>query len=168
MSNRIAARAAFAAAVVALAALPATQSRADAGLLSCQSAGMSAYIILSSRSYDCTFTPSAGGPAQHYTANIQRFGAQVGFTNATALGWAVLAASNHVGPGALAGAYGGVSAGATVGIGGDANVLVGGLNNSFTLQPLSLQGQTGLDVVATVTGMQLQAAPVRHKRHRKH
>ena len=171
MSNIFAARVTFAAALLALIALPATPSRADAtaGLLSCRSVGNSIFIVMSARSFDCTFMPTLGGPAQHYTANVQRFGAQVGFTGNMELGWAVLSVTSHVGPGALSGAYGGVSAGATVGVGGDANVLVGGLNNSFALQPLSLQGQTGLNVVATVTGMQLQpAGPARHHRHHKH
>lgn len=171
MSHKIAVCTAFAAALLGLAAIPATPSRADvtAGMLSCRSNGNASFIIMSARSFDCTFTPSAGGPVQRYTANIKRFGAQAGFNNDVALGWAVLSGTRNIGPGALAGPYGGVSAGATVGIGGDANVLVGGLNNAFALQPLSLQGQTGLDVVATITGMDLQAAaPVRHRRHRRH
>jgi|SRR6185312_4350946 len=166
-----AARVTFAAALLALTAMPATQSRADAtaGVLSCRAAGNTSFIVMSTRNLDCTFMPSAGGPSQHYAASVQRFGAQVGFTGDMQLGWAVLSVTSHVGPGALAGAYGGVSAGATVGVGGDANVLVGGLNNSFALQPLSLQGQTGLNVVATVTSMQLQSAgPVRHHRRHKH
>ena len=68
-----------------------------------------------------------------------------------------------------AGGYVGASAGATVGIGGNANALVGGLNNAFALQPVSLEGQTGLNVVATVTGLDLQpATPVRKHRRHKH
>jgi hypothetical protein len=41
-------------------------------------------------------------------------------------------------------------------IGGGANVLVGGSNNSIALQPVSLQGQTGLNAAATVTSVQLR------------
>jgi hypothetical protein len=91
------------------------------------------------------------------------FGAQIGFSNDVALGWVVLAATSRVGPGALAVGYVGVSGGAAVGVG--ANGLVGGLNNSFALQPVSVEGQTGLNVVATVTGLDLQ--PVRPVRHRR-
>jgi len=171
VSKTFIAGAAFVAALLGLAVVPATPSRADvtAGMLSCRSAGNGSFIIVSSRNFDCVFTPSAGGPAQHYKANIQRYGAQIGFNNDIALGWMVLSGTSHVGPGALSGPYGGVTAGATVGIGGDANVLVGGLNNAFALQPLSLQGQTGLDVVATITGMDLQSAkPMRHHKRRRH
>ena len=171
MSSNFIARAAFAAAFLGLAALPATPSRADvtAGMLSCRSAGNGSFVVVSMRSFECIFVPSAGGSPQRYIANIQRYGAQIGYNNDVALGWIVLSGTTHVGPGALAGPYGGVSAGATVGIGGDANVLVGGLNNAFALQPLSLQGQTGLAVVATITGMELQPAkPMRHHKPHRH
>jgi len=170
VSIRLAVHAAFAAAIVGLAFTAATPARADAevGMLSCKSSGTGTFVIISTRGFDCTFTPTAGGPVQRYRADVQRFGAQIGFTNDVVLGWAVFAATSHVGQGSLAGGYGGASAGAAVGVGGSANGLIGGLNNSFTLQPLSLQGETGLNVVATVTGLTLQsAAPVRHKRRHK-
>ena len=57
---------------------------------------------------------------------------------------------------ALAGNYGGASAEATVGAGVGANVLVGGSNRTIQLQPLSVQGQTGLNVAAGVTGIELR------------
>lgn len=111
--------------------------------------------------------PSAGGPVQYYQATIHRVGAQVGFSSNVALGWAVFAPTLSVGPGALAGVYGGVSAGAAIGVG--ANGLVGG-NNSFALQPVSVEGQSGLNLVATATQLQLHAAavPADHYRHHRH
>jgi hypothetical protein len=57
--------------------------------------------------------------------------------------------------GALAGSYGGVSAEATAIVGFGANVLVGGFKKSITLQPLSIQAQTGLDLAAGVAGLSL-------------
>ncbi len=72
----------------------------------------------------------------------------------------------RLGPGALACGYVSVSGEAAVGVGVGANGLVGGLNNSFALQPVSVEGQTGLNVIATVTGLDLQ--PVRPvRRHRR-
>ena len=47
--------------------------------------------------------------------------------------------------GALAGDYAGASGEATVAVGLGANVLVGGSNRSVALQPLSVQGQVGLN-----------------------
>jgi hypothetical protein len=67
----------------------------------------------------------------------------------------------------LAGGYVGASAGAAVGVGVAANGLVGGLNTSFALQPISVEGQSGLNAIATVTGLDLRpVVPVRH--HRRH
>jgi len=85
-----------------------------------------------------------------------RVGLDVGYTAGSSVGWLVFAPSRNLARGALAGYYGGVSANAALGIGGGANVLVGGLNNSITLQPVSVQGQTGLNVAATVTNVELR------------
>lgn len=159
---------AFAAALfgLALTTMP-SQAYVDAGMMSCRSPGTASYIVFSARTFDCVFTPSSGAPPQYYQATVQRLGAQIGFTNDVALGWAVFAATSRVGPGALAGGYVGASGGATVGVGLAANGLVGGLNNSFALQPISVEGQTGLNVIATVTGLDLRPVmPVRH--HRRH
>ena len=71
--------------------------------------------------------------------------------------------------GQLAGSYGGVGANASVGIGFGGNFLLGGPQNAYALQPLSVQGQTGLNVAAGVAGLELQPvryAPRRH--HRRH
>jgi len=86
--------------------------------------------------------------------------------------WAVFAPTRRIGPGDLSGSYGGVTAGAAIGIGGNANALVGGSDNSFALQPLSFEGQTGLNVAVGVASLELRdAGPgLRHPhyRHRKH
>jgi hypothetical protein len=149
----------------------ATPARADVevGTLSCRSAAPSSYLIVSDQPLNCVFTPSAGGPLQYYQANLHRVGAQAGFSDNVALGWIVFAPTSRVGPGALAGVYGGVSAGAAVGVGAAANGLVGG-NNSFALQPVSVEGQSGFNVVATATELQLQPVivPEHHYRHRRH
>jgi len=159
----------LAAAFLGLAAATPARADVEAGTLSCHSAGPASFVVLSGQPFDCIFTPAAGGPVQYYHAFIHRFGAQIGFSNDVALAWAVFAPTPHVGPGSLAGGYGGLSAGAAVGIGGSANGLVGGAN-SFTLQPLSLQGELGLNVVATVTGLELEPVlPSRHHyRHHRH
>ena len=72
--------------------------------------------------------------------------------------WLVLAPSSHVyAPGALAGDYIGASAEVSAAVGGGANVLVGGSNRSFTLQPVSVQAQTGLNVAVGVAQFQLRS-----------
>ena len=147
MSIKFGACSAFAATLFgfALTTMPA-HAYVEAGMLNCRSLGTAGYIVVSARTFDCIFIPSSGAPPQYYQGNVQRFGAQIGFTNDVALSWAVLAATSRVGPGALAGGYIGASAGAAVGVGVAANGLVGGLNNSFALQPISVEGQSGLNV----------------------
>ena len=170
MSIKFGVCSAFAAALLGLASLATTAlAYVEAGTLSCRSLGTSSYIVFSARTFDCLFTPANGTPIQRYQANVQRFGAQIGFTNDVGLGWAVFAATSRVGAGALAGGYVGASGGAAVGIGVAANGLVGGLNNSFALQPISVEGQSGLNVIATVTGLELHAVvpPRHHRRHRR-
>ena len=71
--------------------------------------------------------------------------------------WAVFAPSNRK-FGALAGHYVGGTAEATVGAGVGANALVGGSNRTVTLQPLSVTGQTGLNVAAGVAELTLRPA----------
>jgi len=82
----------------------------------------------------------------------------------------VVGSTRRVGRGDLAGNYGGVGANASVGIGGGGNFLVGGPQNAYALQPISLQGQTGLNVAAGVASIELEPvhfAP-RHSQHRHH
>lgn len=172
MSIRLSACSTFVAAFFGLVLTATTPAHAyvEAGMLSCRSSGPAGFVVLSARVFDCVFAPASGAPPQFYQGTVSRFGAQIGFTNDVALGWIVLAATSRVGAGALAGGYVGVTGGATVGIGVGANGLVGGLNNSFALQPVSVEGQTGLNVIATVTGLDLQPVrPVRHQRrhHRR-
>ncbi len=170
MSIRLDVRSAVAAALFGLAFTMTTPARADVevGFLTCRSPGTAGYLIGSVRQFMCVFTPSYGAPVQYYQATIYRFGAQIGFSNDIALGWIVTALTPRVGPGSLAGSYGGASAGAAILVGVRANALVGGFNNSFALQPVSFEGETGLNVVATVTGLQLQpvAPAVRPARRR--
>jgi Protein of unknown function (DUF992) len=150
-------------------AIPAgAQSGIEAGMLQCRGGANTAYVVGSLSSFDCVFQPTYGGPPQHYVANLRRAGVDLGVTQDAVLGWAVFAPTRAIGPGALTGGYGGVSAVATIGIGAGANALVGGLDNSFALQPVSFQAQRGLNVTASITGLELQYAayvpPRRHKR----
>ena len=50
----------------------------------------------------------------------------------------------------LAGDYGGVTAAVALGVGVGANALIGGYQNSIALQPLSVEGMTGLNLAGGV------------------
>ena len=74
------------------------------------------------------------------------------------MAWVVLAPTNGVHHGALAGKYVGASGGASLGVGPSANVLVGGSHRSFALQPLSVEGQVGVNLALGVAGLTLHSA----------
>ena len=157
--------ASFAALAVAgaLTASPAQAQNVQAGTLVCDVSGGVGLIIASQRDMACTFTNSRGEP-EVYVGRIRRFGLDIGATTGGQMVWTVLAPSGRYSRGALAGSYSGASAEATVVAGLGANVLLGGSNRSIALQPVSLQGQAGLNVAAGVADLQLQAAqPVRRR-----
>jgi hypothetical protein len=58
----------------------------------------------------------------------------------------------------LAGSYVGASAEASAGVGAGANLLVGGSNDTISLQPLSVQGQTGINAALAVSELVLDPA----------
>jgi hypothetical protein len=128
------------------------------GTLSCNVAGGWGFVFGSSKALHCTLTPGPGHP-EHYSGTISKFGVDIGYTNGGVRVWGVLAPGPNVGPGALAGDYVGATGSATVGVGAGANVLVGGSNRSISLQPLSIEGNTGLNVAAGIGAITLQPAP---------
>ncbi len=73
--------------------------------------------------------------------------------------WAVLAATPDIPAGALTGRFVGASGDISLGVGAGANILVGGTNRSVSLQPLSLEGQVGINLALGVAGMTL--SPIR-------
>ena len=132
------------------------QSYLKAGVLTCAVSPGVGLLVTSSKSLSCTFVPDFRGP-EYYGGTIRKVGIDIGITGATVIVWAVLSSVEGFPVGALAGTYGGVSAEATVGIGLGANVLVGGSNRAFALQPLSVQGQVGLDFAVGLTQVDLYA-----------
>ena len=137
---------------------PGQAQTVKAGVLTCNVSSGFGFIFGSSRSINCTFAP-AGGPPQHYVGSIDKFGVDIGYTKGGVLVWTVLAPTTSPAPGSLAGSYGGATASATVGAGVGANVLVGGSGNSISLQPLSIEGNTGLNVAAGVAALTLTHQP---------
>lgn len=132
-------------------------NRTKVGTLTCDISAGIGMIITSKKDVSCMFTPSQAGPREVYVGSISKFGLDLGVTTGGEMVWAVYAPSNRR-FGALAGHYGGASAEATVGAGVGANVLLGGSDRTVTLQPLSVQGQAGLNVAAGVAGLDLRPA----------
>jgi hypothetical protein len=137
---------------------PAQAQGVRAGVLTCNVASGFGFIFGSSKSVNCSFSPP-GGPPQHYVGSIDKFGVDIGYTSGGVLVWTVLAPTTSPAPGALTGSYGGATASATAGVGVGANVLVGGSGNTISLQPVSIEGNTGLNVAAGVAALTLTYQP---------
>ena len=142
-------------ALAANAALAQGRDRVQLGQLTCGISGGIGLIVGSQRALNCTFTPAAGGPVEIYEGTLTKIGVNIGVTTGGELTWTVFAPTSRP-AGALAGDYAGASAEATVGAGVGANVLIGGSDRSVALQPLSLQGQLGLNLAAGVAGINLR------------
>jgi hypothetical protein len=138
-----------------------------AGILQCQGGQNVGFVVGSVTSLECVFQ-SEGRRPEPYIATVRRYGLDIGFTEQTKFSWAVNAPTGRVERGDLAGNYGGVGANASVGVGGGGNFLVGGPQNSYALQPLSVQGQTGLNVAAGVADIELQPVRFGHGGPRRH
>lgn len=125
------------------------------GVLSCEVSGGAGFIFGSSKDLRCEFE-GVSGKTERYVGVIDKFGLDIGVTGPGAMSWAVLAPTADVRRGALAGNYVGASAEATVGVGGGANLLVGGSDETISLQPLSVQGQTGVNAALAISGLALR------------
>jgi hypothetical protein len=147
-----------AAALGAVLVLPADAQprRVQVGKLACSISAGVGLLVGSQRNVSCNFQPD-GGPPEAYTGTITKIGLDVGFTTGGAMVWGVFSDTNRY-AGMLGGTYVGAQAEATVAAGLGANVLVGGSNRSVALQPLSVQGQTGLNVAAGVGALELHYA----------
>ncbi len=121
-----------------------------AGFLKCDVAGNVSFIFGSSRDINCVYDAGTGTPLDHYTGTIKKYGIDIGYQSNGVIIWGVVAPSNNIGPGALAGDYGGVSADVALGYGVGANALLGGSKNSIALQPLSVEGIKGLNVAGGI------------------
>jgi len=153
---------------VALSALATPQARAQeggggggqraavrAGYLTCDVSSGWGLVFGSSRDMHCSYAMQPGY-TEFYTGSISKFGADIGYLSSAVMIWAVLAPTTNLGQGALAGTYAGATASAAVGVGAGANVLIGGFNHSIALQPISIEGQNGLNVAAGVAALTLK------------
>jgi Protein of unknown function (DUF992) len=150
-----------AALAVALAVLPGAagaQGRVQAGVLECRGVGTTGFIVGSIHELECVFRSDYAPPVR-YHGIVRKLGLDIGITEQSSLAWGVLAPTARIGPGDLAGNYAGVSAGAAIGVGVGANALVGGSNNTFALQPLSIEGQTGVNAALGVATLELRYGP---------
>jgi hypothetical protein len=141
--------------LAALAGAAHAQDRVQVGVLECRGGASIGFVVGSVTNLGCVLRVE-GVPEDRYIATIRKVGLDLGITQETALAWAVYAPVNRLGPGDLSGNYAGAQGSASVGVGGGGNWLVGGSNNTIALQPLSLQGQVGLNVAAGLESLELR------------
>lgn len=144
------------------------------GVLECDLSGSPPSIGVDTQSLDCVFEDEEeGAHPSHYVGTLTREGANIGVHGPGIMVWGVIAETNHIGPGALAGDYEGAGASLKLGVGGGASALVGGTGNMISLQPFTAHGGTGLGVTAGIESLSLAYAPdtpaprLRHG-HRRH
>ncbi|WP_020177669.1 DUF992 domain-containing protein [Methylopila sp. M107] len=126
------------------------------GTLRCEVPGSVSYIVGSEREASCEYKPMTGrNTVDLYMGRIKKVGVDIGATGPSVMAWAVFAKSSDIGPGDLAGKYRGAAASVSAVVGGGANVLVGGSDITVSLQPLSVEGQTGLSVAAGYASLRL-------------
>lgn len=129
--------------------------RVRVGVLECRGAASIGFVVGSVTNLGCVLR-AEGVPEDRYVAVIRKVGVDLGITQETALAWGVYAPVARLGPGDLAGNYAGAQGSATIGVGLGGNVLIGGSDNSIALQPLSVQGQVGLNVAAGLESLELR------------
>mgnify|MGYP000873806893 CR=1 FL=1 len=152
--------AALAAFVASAVPASAQQAGVELGMLDCAIDGGTGFIIGSKKDIHCTFKPTNETFApESYFGVVSKWGLDIGSTDQAVMRWLVLGPSANIyAPGALAGNYVGASAEVTAAVGAGANLLVGGSGNTITLQPLSVQTQTGLNLAVGVTSFELRSA----------
>jgi hypothetical protein len=129
--------------------------RAQVGVLECRGGASIGFVVGSVTNLGCVLRIE-GMPEDRYIATIRKVGVDLGITQESDLTWAVFAPSVRLGPGDLSGNYAGAQGSASVGVGVGGNALIGGSNNSIALQPLSVQGQLGLNVAAGLESLELR------------
>ena len=133
-------------------------SSARQGMLTCRTSASLGLIIGSTQRLACQFKENSGW-TQDYIGRINRIGLDIGITAGGVMAWAVLGSSSAIRPGALTGRFVGASGEISLGVGAGANLLVGGTAQSVSLQPLSLEGQVGINLALGVAALTL--TPVR-------
>jgi hypothetical protein len=142
------------AALAGLAPASSADTTVKTGTMTCHVSSGWGFVFGSTRDLRCVF--SGNGRTENYTGKISKFGVDIGYQESGVILWAVFAPSTDLKAGALTGEYGGVTAGAAAGVGGNANVLVGGSTKSISLQPVSIEGDKGINLAVGIAAISLR------------
>lgn len=134
----------------------AQNARVVAGTLTCEGQGTVGLILGSQERLICNYAPAGGGRRIRYNGTITRVGLDIGVRGKSVMIWTVLGSTSQLPGTALGGSFAGVSADVAAGIGAGANILLGGNAKSVVLQPLSVKGETGINLAVGVSGLVLR------------
>ncbi len=151
---------AWAGLALALAATPAKAqdiARGRVGTLTCSMSPSVGFVVGSQTQLNCIYASMRRGPRQAYVGTVDTVGLNIGATSGGRMSWAVYAPPGGR-PGMLAGDYSGAAAGATVGAGPGTNTLARGPDRAVVLQPLAIQGQSGVNLALGISHMTLRPA----------
>ena len=143
-------------AVLVVSATAQAQPPFRVGGLTCSTGPRVGLVLGSRQDMRCVFVASTTGQQYTYTGTIRRLGVDIGVTRGGTLFWAVFARNSQIGRGTLRGSYVGASGNVAVGVGLGAKVLIGGSRRTITLQPLSVEGQIGLNLALGVANLVLR------------
>jgi hypothetical protein len=130
------------------------------GALQCRLSGSSFGVLVENQTVDCLYEDEREGVAPgHYVGKLTKVGADIGVNGPGEMAWGVIAATIHIGPGALQGAYAGPETTVKVGRGGGGAILVGGNNNTISLQPFEVETGRGFGLTAGVESLTLTYVP---------
>ena len=129
---------------------------ARVGGLTCNTGPRVGLVLGSRQDLRCVFRSSSTGAQYSYRGKIRRIGLDVGVTRGGTMFWAAFAPTSRLRHGTLRGNYVGASGNVAFGIGLGANVLVGGFNRTISLQPLSVEGQIGINLALSVAQLSLR------------
>jgi hypothetical protein len=127
-------------------------------VLTCRTSVSFGLIVGSHQKLRCNFRPD-NGPPENYVGHVNRLGLDLGVKAGGVMAWGVFAPASGYHHGALAGTYVGGSGSASFGVAVGANALLGGSHRSIALQPLSVEGQVGVNLALGVAGLSLRPVP---------
>jgi hypothetical protein len=157
MNRPIYALAGLALALAATPAIAQDTARGRVGTLTCSMSPSVGFVVGSQAQLNCIYASMRRGPRQAYVGTVDTVGLNIGATSGGRMSWAVYAPPGGR-PGMLAGDYSGAAAGATVGAGPGTNTLARGPDRAIVLQPLAIQGQSGVNLALGISHMTLRPA----------
>jgi hypothetical protein len=125
------------------------------GTLTCDTSARVGLVLGSRQDMRCVFR-AGDGRQYNYTGLIRRLGLDIGITRGGTLFWRVFARNSQIGRATLRGSYVGASGNVALGLGLGAKLLIGGSRRSIVLQPLSVEGQIGINLALGVANLTLR------------